>query len=249
MRRRCARRGPAGTILVAATVGLALSACSSTPAGSPHNPSSTRPSALTTSTTAPPATTTTTTTTAVTTTTTDPGLLPQTETEPPVAGSALRATLQPLWDAIVSGSQSEALPVFFPETAYVKMKTGLLPSPVSDYTDRLIAFYNLDLAAYHEALGPDPSSVQLLQVDGSPADAAWIEAGDCENLIGYWHLPGVRFVYRQGGAVKSFAVASLISWRGVWYVVHLGPNPRPENVGTVDQPAAGAGTPGPPGGC
>ena len=115
--------------------------------------------------------------------------------------------------------------------------------------DRLIAFYDLDLAAYHEALGPDPSSVQLLGVNGSLADAAWIEPGDCENIIGYWHLPGVRFVYRQGGALKSFAVASLISWRGVWYVVHLGPNPRPENVGTVDQPASGAGTPGPPGGC
>lgn len=230
------------------TVSLALSACSSTPAGSPHSPSSTRPPALTTSSTRPPATTTTTTTVAVTTTS-DPGLLPQTETEPLVTGAALRTALQPLWDAMVSGSASEALPVFFPETAYVKMKTGLLPSPSSDYADRLIAFYDLDLAAYHGALGPDPSSVQLLEVNGSPADAAWIEPGDCENLIGYWHLPGVRFVYRQGGAVKSFAVASLISWRGVWYVVHLGPNPRPENVGTLDQPAAGAGTPGPPGGC
>jgi len=69
------------------------------------------------------------------------------------------------------------------------------------------------------------------------------------ELHRYWHLPGVRFVYSVGGAVQSFAIASLISWRGQWYVVHLGPNPRPEDIGTVDQPAAGAGSPGPAGGC
>lgn len=239
----------ARAVLIVVATGLTLSACSSMPAGSSHGSSSTRPAALTTSSTRPSTTTTTTTTTVAVTTTIDAGLLPQTETEPPVSAASLRTTLQRLWDAIVTGSVPEALPVFFPETAYVKMKTGLLPSPSSDYADRLIAFYDLDLAAYHEALGPDPSSVQLLGVNGSLADAAWIEPGDCENIIGYWHLPGVRFVYRQGGALKSFAVASLISWRGVWYVVHLGPNPRPENVGTVDQPASGAGTPGPPGGC
>jgi hypothetical protein len=49
--------------------------------------------------------------------------------------------------------------------------------------------------------------------------------------------------------VRSFGVASLISWRGLWYVVHLGPNPRPSDVGTVDQPAIGPGSPGPGGGC
>ena len=60
--------------------------------------------------------------------------------------------------------------------------------------------------------------------------------------------PGVRIVYQQGSVVRSFAVDSLISWRGVWYVVHLGPNPRPSDAGTVDQPETGPGTPGPPGG-
>ena len=41
----------------------------------------------------------------------------------------------------------------------------------------------------------------------------------------------------------------MISWRGEWYVVHLGPNPRPTNTGTVDMPALGPGTPGSAGGC
>jgi hypothetical protein len=199
--------------------------------------------AQTTTTTAP-----TTTTITVTTTTIDPGLLAQTMAEPPV-GASLRVSLEPLWHAIVTGATAQALPVFFPESAYLKMKQGLLPDPASDYIDRLIGFYKLDITAYHLALGGTAPSTRLIGVTATAADAAWIGPGDCENLIGYWHLPGVRFVYDDAGTVKSFAVASLISWRGVWYVVHLGPNPRPVDVGTVDQPSDGPGIPGPPGGC
>jgi hypothetical protein len=198
----------------------------------------------------PPTTTTAapTTTTVAPTTTTDPGLLPQTPAEPPVDRS-LQSTLTPLWSAIVSGAQPAPRDVFFPQSAYLQMKTGVLPDPASDYADRLIAFYNLDLAAYHQALGAGAATAKLVAVDADAADAAWIGPGSCENRIGYWHLPGVRLVYQEGGTVQSFAVASLISWRGVWYVVHLGPNPRPSNVGTVDQPSPGSGTPGPAGGC
>jgi len=157
--------------------------------------------------------------------------------------------MAPLWTAIVTGSVDPALEVFFPQSAYLQMKTGVLPNPASDYTDRLVAFYRLDIAAYHQALGPEASTAKLLNVNASSADAAYIPVGTCENRIGYWHLPGARFVYQVGGTVQSFAVASLISWRGEWYVVHLGPNPRSQNVGTVDQPTAGPGVVGPPGGC
>jgi hypothetical protein len=189
-----------------------------------------------------------TTTTVAPTTTTDPGLLPQTSTEPPVDAS-LASTLAPLWSAIVSDAPATGLPTFFPQSAYLQMKTGVIPDPAEDYADRLIAFFDLDVPAYHEALGAGASTATLVSVQASSADAAWIAPGTCENLIGYWHLPGVRLVYRNQGTIQSFAVASLISWRGVWYVVHLGPNPRPSNVGTVDQPATGPGTPGPAGGC
>ena len=128
------------------------------------------------------------------------------------------------------------------------MKKGLLASPSGDFTDRLIGFYDLDLAAYHRLVftGGSPT---LVRVEADVHDAAWIPPRDCENLIGYWHLPGVRLVYRHVGRVYSVAVDSLISWRGVWYVVHLGPNPRPSDVGTVDGFADGPGVPGPAGGC
>lgn len=161
----------------------------------------------------------------------------------------MKAELQILWSALVSGSQSQALPLFFPESAYITTKTGQIASPTGDYSARLLAFFALDLAAYHQLLASGPTVPTLVDVDVAPGDAQWIGPGQCENDVGYWHLPGVRLVYQQGGTLRSFAVASLISWRGVWYVVHLGPNPRPANIGTVDQPASGPGVPGPAGGC
>jgi hypothetical protein len=159
---------------------------------------------------------------------TAPGSLPQTRVEPSFA--ALGAT------------------VFFPRATYLQMKTGTIPYPSSDYAQRLVAFFDLDLAAYHERLFTGPRS-RLLRVSTNPALAAWISPGACENRIGYWYAPRVRLVMHRAGTVVSVAVASLISWRGVWYVVHLGPNPRPLNVGTVDDFRRGPGTPGPGGGC
>ena len=178
---------------------------------------------------------------------TSPGSLPQTTAEPSF-GAPLRAQMDTLFSAITANSLSVGSKVFFPEAAYVRMKTGEIANPTADYVDRLIAFYSLDLAAYHQRLLVAPRA-RLIAVEANSADAQWIPAGDCENSIGYWHLPGVRLVLRRGTQVVSVAVASLISWRGVWYVVHLGPNPRPYNVGTVDGYQSGPGTPGPAGGC
>ena len=231
------------SVLAVLVLAAAASACGS---GATSGTATTAPNP-TTVTTAPP-TTTTTTVAPATTTTTDPGLLPQTSDEPPVT-TGLQAALPPLWTAITTGDPTPGLAAFFPRSAYLQMKTGVLAYPSSDYTGRLIAFYDLDVPAYHQALGADAASASLESVVADPALAQWIAPGTCENKMGYWHLPGVRLVYRTASGVHSFAVASLISWRGTWYVVHLGPNPRPSNVGTVAQPADGAATPGPGGGC
>ena len=177
----------------------------------------------------------------------NPGSLPQTTTEPGV-GAAMTAQMTVLWRAILHDDDARARSAFFPETAYINMKKGLLASPSGDYIERLIGFYNLDIAAYHR-LVETGGSPTLVRIEANLHDAAWIGPRECENLIGYWHLPGVRLVYRHGAKVYSVAVDSLISWRGVWYVVHLGPNPRPSDVGTVDGFAAGPGVPGPAGGC
>ena len=186
-------------------------------------------------------------TAAPTTTTIDPGSLPQTSVEPSF-GAPLTHQTNALWTDLRTNNVARARSLFFPRSAYLKMKTGLLPNPSADYAKRLIAFYDLDVAAYHRYLLTGGAAT-LVRVAFNRADAAWVAPGHCENLIGYWHLPGVRFVYRHAHKEFSAAVASLISWRGVWYVVHLGPNPRPSDVGTVDNPLSGPGTPGPAGGC
>jgi hypothetical protein len=191
----------------------------------------------------------TTTRVSTTTTTIDPATLPQTDAEPPSSNEALEVRLAPLWRAIQSGNLALAQSVFFPESAYLSMKKGRISDPTRDYSSRLFAFLKLDLATYHQALGATPRSAALIETLGQASYSTWIQPSACENNVGYWHLPGVRLVYRLGGQVRSFGVASLISWRGTWYVVHLGPNPRPYDVGTLDEPSRGPGIPGPPGGC
>ncbi len=176
----------------------------------------------------------------------DPGALPQTATKP-ATHAVVDAQMRMLWAAIVAGSPRSGRQVFFPEAAYRQLKA--IPDPTSDYVYRLRAFFDLDLAAYRAHVGPTPARARLVAIEADPALAAWIPAGACENAVGYWHLPGTRLVYAVGGRRYSFRVSSLISWRGVWYVIHLGPNPRPVNVGTVDDPQIGPGVAGPSGGC
>ena len=173
---------------------------------------------------------------------------PPAQTVEPPFGPDLTRRMAVLFHDIVGDSLASATRLFFPESAYVAMKTGRIAAPASDYQFRLIAFFRLDLAAYRtHVLASGPAT--FIGVNANPRDAQWIEPGWCENSIGYWYLPRVRLVYRNKGVIRSVAVASLISWHGVWYVVHLGPNPRPRNVGTVDLPALGRGVAGPAGGC
>ncbi|HWD11062.1 MAG TPA: hypothetical protein VG366_04405, partial [Solirubrobacteraceae bacterium] len=61
------------------------------------------------------------------------------------------------------------------------------------------------------------------------------------DRIGYFEVPSARVVYRTHGVVRSFGIASMISWRGVWYVVHLGAVLRSGGDGQVDEPSSGRG--------
>ena len=55
-------------------------------------------------------------------TTTDPGLLPQTHVLPNADDPRFQAGVQGLWQAVVTGDPTTALPFFFPETAYLQVK-------------------------------------------------------------------------------------------------------------------------------
>jgi hypothetical protein len=181
------------------------------------------------------------TTSAPTTTTTDPGALPQTGTLPTATTAAFLSRMAALWSGVTSGLAAAALPAFFPESAYVQLKD--IADPQSDFTGRLEAEYQADVLAAHQLLGVDAPSAQLLGVDVDEAYAHWVPPGVCDNAIGYYEVPNSRVVYSVAGQQRSFGVASMISWRGEWYVVHLGAILRSGTGGTVASPEEGPGAP------
>ena len=172
------------------------------------------------------------------------GALPQTRAFPSTRTAAFDNAMADLWLAVTTGNPRFARPGFFPLAAYKQVKA--IPYPVPDWQNRLWSDFVLDVRAAHRLVG---SGARLDRVVVPEKYAAWVYPGACANKIGYWHVPGARVVYRAHGQERSFGIASLISWRGVWYVVHLGAVQRTVVTGIVYQPAAGPGVPGPPGGC
>ncbi len=173
----------------------------------------------------------------------DPGALPQTEALPSSLTPAFRARVAALWRGIRADSLAAALPSFFPRSAYLQVKQ--IADAGADYDERLVGNFRRDIAAAHALLGASARHARLVGVS-VPRQWAWIPPGYCYNRVGYWHAPGARLIYAVGRSVRSFGVFSFISWRGQWYVVHLAVWNTP---GTVDDPASGVGSYGPPGGC
>ena len=172
------------------------------------------------------------------------GRLPQTMKFPSTHDAAFRDAMADVWLAVTADRPDDARPAFFPEAAYEQVKA--IAYPGADWNDRLWYDFELDVYAAHDVTG---SSARLLRVEMAPDwEAAWVPPGYCYNSAGYWHVNGARLVYERDGQERSIGIASLISWRGVWYVVHFGGVVRPA-VGLVDDPEVGPGYPGPAGGC
>ena len=106
---------------------------------------------------------------------------------------------------------------------------------------RLVHDYALDIAAAHALLGRNALAAELVRVAVRSSYGHWIEPGVCYNEIGYYELPNARVIYRESHQIRSFGIASMISWRGVWYVVHLGAILRSSESGVVDEPSSGPG--------
>ncbi len=173
-----------------------------------------------------------------------PGNLHQTRAFPSARTRVFTAQMTDLWAAVTTGRARLAIGSFFPLTAYRQVKA--IYDPAADWHDRLWADFGLDIAAARRFVGRGASLVRVIVPS---AQAAWIDPGVCFNSVGYWHVAGARIVYRKHGLLRSIGIASLISWRGRWYVVHFGAVLRNGAYGIVDQPAAGPGVPGPAGGC
>jgi hypothetical protein len=144
-----------------------------------------------------------------------------------------------LWAGVVGGSSQPALPAFFPRAAYVQLKA--IGSPGSDWEGRLVRDYALDLRAAHDLLGAGAAGARLLAVRVPAGYGHWVPPGTCDNGVGYFEVPNARVVYSEGGQVRSFGIASMISWRGEWYVVHLGAVLRETEGGVVSDPSSGPG--------
>ncbi|MEY9926734.1 hypothetical protein ABH926_001356 [Catenulispora sp. GP43] len=164
----------------------------------------------------------------------DPGTLPQTKAMPTDTDPQFTAGVNALWQGIVDDDPAEAMPFFFPKSAYLQVKA--LSNAGSDYENRLIGFYKLDIHAAHRLLGSDAKDAKLVGVSVPAKAAEWILPGEETNKLSYYRVYGSRLTYTAGGKTKSFGLFSLISWRGEWYVVHFGPNPRPKPIGVVYQP-------------
>jgi hypothetical protein len=202
---------------------------------------SARADVTTTTTTVPPTTTTTVPSAPTTTTTTNPaGSLPQTDDLPTGASPQFTSEMAALWTGITQNAPTVAQSAFFPEAAYLQLKT--LPSDSSDFQYRLLYDYSLDIVAANGLLGPDAASATLVSVDVPGQYAHWVPPGVCDNQIGYFEVPNARIVYTEDGVTHSFGIASLISWRGEWYVVHLGAILRDSDVGIVLDPELGTGS-------
>ncbi len=172
--------------------------------------------------TAPPATVAPPTTVPVTTTpptTIDPGTLPQTSQLPSASDAEFTARINDLWRAVVDGRPAEAQPSFFPLSAYIQVKG--ISDPIHDYQTRLIPDFDQDVETLHAALGADAGSATFTGV-AVPNAAEWIVPGVEYNKGSYWRVYGTTVTYTLAGESRSFPITSMISWRGEWYVVHLG---------------------------
>jgi hypothetical protein len=174
------------------------------------------------------------------------GTLRQTTARPRITDPRFQAMTSDLWLAVQTGNPAYALPAFFPVDAYKQVKA--IWNPQYDWKYRLWLDFSLDVKAAHQLLGPSATSARLLRVVVPVGEEVWVGPGACYNNVGYWHVAGPRVVYQQDGQVRSFGIASLISWRGVWYVIHFGGINRGA-IGMVDAPTSGPGYAGPPGGC
>jgi hypothetical protein len=150
----------------------------------------------------------------------DPATLPQTRDKPEPSGTSWDARVAALWSAIQKDDPDLAMPFFFPVAAYEQVKD--VANPARDWKYRLVAAYAKDVHDLHAKLGKAADGAKLVKLEPGPAPR-WVEPHEEWNKIGYWRVYGSKLRFeRADGTSSAFDVKSLISWRGEWFIVHLG---------------------------
>jgi hypothetical protein len=124
-----------------------------------------------------------------------------------------------LWAAIVNGDPERGRTCFFPLSAYLQVKA--VRDPARDFTRRLLTAYTRDIRTLHTRLGPGAARARLLRLEVPETRIRWVDPGQEWNRLGYYRVYGAKLVYEIDGRAQVIPIASLISWRGEWYVVHL----------------------------
>jgi hypothetical protein len=164
----------------------------------------------------------------------DLGAPPQTHVLPGDRDPQFQAGAQALRRAIVLDKPELARPFLFPLSAYQQVDSAW--NPADDYRNRLPAWYGLDIRAAHDHLGANAAKAQFVGVQVPEQNAEWIQPGVEYNKGSYYRVYGARLNYQIDGRDASIGVFSLVSWRGEWYVVHLGPSTRAADTGIVYDP-------------
>jgi hypothetical protein len=154
-----------------------------------------------------------------TTTEPDPQFLPQTQDKPAPTSARFTAGAAALWQAIVTDDPDVAMPFFFPLGAYEQVKA--ISNPESDWRTRLVGAYREDIHALHAKLGSRAAAAPFQGIDVPDGQATWVQPGEEYNKGSYWRVYNAQLRYTADGQSGSFPIASMISWRGEWYVVHL----------------------------
>ena len=155
----------------------------------------------------------------------------------PTVDANFMQRLHRYWAHVLAGNAGPASDFFFPRSAYLQVKT--LTYAGADFDTRLYHDYKNDVKADHELVTSDArpgDQPRVIGVDVPQASVHWVPPGVEVNSIGYWQVSYARVNYTVGGQQRSYAIDSMISWRGQWYVVHLGPDWRPGAGGWVCKP-------------
>jgi hypothetical protein len=147
--------------------------------------------------------------------------LPQTDAFPSTETGSFRARIDLLWEGIVRDDPQVAERAFFPLVAYQQVKA--IPNPAADFKSRLLGAFARDVHKYHQQLGDVAAAARFVRIDVPTAKAKWMELGSEGNKLGYDRVLDSTIVFVDGaGKERTLGVKSMISWRGEWYVVHLG---------------------------
>ena len=203
---RSSHKRAISAILLLGAISIAIAACGGSSSKATETTTTQEP---TTTTTALP----------TTTTTVDPGTLPQTDEKPSGTGAEFDARMKTLANAIINNTPDSAISTFFPVSAYKQTKKNT--DPAADWNSRLIANFKVDVADANKKLGANAKNAIFTGVT-VPNTAVWVKPGEEYNVGPYWRVFKTQMNFTVDGKNVQIPIESMISWRGQWYVVHLG---------------------------